>query len=116
MTFLYFGQSNIRQRCSVYVFFDEFGKLINYKDIEKQRKVYVLLAMAEKNEAMKKEEFTINHTDIELANKFLINQQKKDGYFHFDTMGTIFGLGYGPKYSIDEKTNQSIGQFAFKKK
>ena len=72
--------------------------------------------MAEKNEAMKKEEFTISHTDIQLANKFWINQLKKDGSFHFDTTGTIFGLGYGPQYSIDEKTNLSIGQFALKKK
>ena len=45
-----------------------------------------------------------------------MNHIKTDGSFHFDTTGKIFGLGFGPKYSIDESTNLSIGQFAGKKK
>ena len=77
---------------------------------------YVVLAMAEKNEVTKQEEFSISCHGIDLANKLWINQLKKDGSFHFKTTGRIFGLGYGPKYLIDEKTNLSIGQFASKKK
>ena len=100
----------------MYVFFSEFGKRIEYQDIEKQKKAYVLLAMAEKNDVTKKEEFNIIHLDIELASKLWINQLKKDDSFHFDTTGRIYGLGFGRKYSIDEKTNLSIGQFAPKKK
>ena len=84
--------------------------------IDKQEKAYVLLAMVEKTQKLQSSKFAISNSDLLLANKLWVNQIKTDGSFHFDTSGKIFSLGFGPKYSIDEKTNLSIGEFAFKKK
>ena len=58
----------------------------------------------------------IDTSDVQLANKLWVNQIKSDKSFHFDTTGKIFGLGFGPKYCIDNTTNLSIGQFAGKRK
>ena len=98
------------------IFFDELGKRLENKDVESKKKAYVLLAMAEKSDKVKKLGMFINSKDVDLANKMWVNQIKTDGSFHFDTSGKIFGLGFGPKYFIDEKTNLSIGKFAGKKK
>ena len=98
------------------IFFNEFGRRLDYKELGGKKKAYVLLAMAEKNEIVKKDEFTVSRADIQVAKKLWVNQLQKEGSFHFDTTGRIYGLGYGPKYSIDKKTNLSIGQFASKKK
>ena len=51
---------------------------------------------------------------LQLVKKFYINQIKsKHGVYHFGTSGTIFGLGYGPKFhqnkhvhSIDRYSNR----------
>ena len=72
--------------------------------------------MAEKSNKVTKSEIFIDSKDVELVNNLWANQIKTDGSFHFDTSEKIFGLGFVPKYSIDEKTNLSIGQFAGKKK
>ena len=65
------------------VFFDELGKRMEYQHLEKQRKAYVLLAMAEKNEFIKNNQFAISPSDISLAKKLWINQLQKEGSFHF---------------------------------
>ena len=104
------------QDISGLVFFDELGRRMDTKTVEKQEKAYALLAMVEKTEIAQKNKIFLSNMDINLANQFWVNQIKTDGSFHFDTSGKIFGLGYGPKYSIDQKTNLSIGQFAGKKK
>ena len=98
------------------IFFDELGCRLETNKLEKQKKAYVLLGMVEKSDKVTKTGIFIDSKDIELANKLWVNQIKNDGSFHFDTSGKIFGLGFGPKYSIDEKTNLSVGQFATKKK
>ena len=98
------------------IFFDELGKRLDSKDLETKKKGHVLLAMAEKSEKVLKLGTFINSEDVKLANKLWVNQIKTDGSFHFDTSGKIFGLGFGPKYFVDEQTNLSIGQFAGKKK
>ena len=58
----------------------------------------------------------INKIHLKLAQTFWANQFKTDGSFHFDTSNTIFSLGFGPKYYINETTHLSIGPFAQKKK
>ena len=98
------------------IFFDELGKRMDLTTIEKQEKAYVLLAMVEKTYHIKKNRVKIDDSDIDLANKLWINQIKTDGSFHFNTTGKIFGLGFGPKYSINQSNNLSIGQFAEKKR
>ena len=98
------------------IFFDEFGTRLETEKITKMKKAFVLLAMVEYSDKMSKSGISISTEDIELGNKLWVNQIKTDGSFHFDTSGKIFGIGYGPKYSIDAKTNLSIGQFAGKRK
>ena len=84
--------------------------------LERQEKLYVLLAMMSQNEMSHEKELFIGDSDVTLANKLWVNQIKADKSFHYDTTGKIFGLGFGPKYSIDAKTNLSVGPFAGKKK
>ena len=104
------------QDISSLIFFDELGRRMDTETIGKQEKAYALLAMVEKTEIAQKNEIFISTAELNLANKFWVNQIKADGSFHFDTSGRIFGLGYGPKYAIDPKTNLSVGQFGGKKK
>ena len=85
-------------------------------DIEKQEKAFVMVAIVSKNESINKREIQINETDLILAKRLWVNQIKRDGSFYFGTTGKIFGLGSGPKYSIDKTTNLSVGQFAGTKK
>ena len=58
--------------------------------------------MAEKSDKVLKLGTFINSKDVELANKLWLNKIKTDGSFHFDTSSKIFGLGFSPKYFIDE--------------
>ena len=83
--------------------------------VEKQEKAYVLLAVVERSQKLQNTDLVKGASELNLANKLWVNQIKTDRSFHFDTSGKIFGLGFGPKYSIDKKTNLSIGQFAEKK-
>ena len=98
------------------VFFNEYGQRMERSTVDKQEKAYVLLAMIERNQKLQSSYFTLSNSELSLANKLWVNQIKTDGSFHFDTSGKIFGLGFGPKYLIDEKTNLSIGEFSMKKK
>ena len=84
--------------------------------IGKQEKAYTLLAIVEKTEIAQKSGMFVSTDELNVANRCWVNQIKTDRSFHFDTSGKIFGLGYGPKYAIDRKTNLSIGQFGGKRK
>ena len=45
----------------------------------------------------------LNKERLDISNKFYINQVKqKQGNYHYGTSGTIFGLGYGPKFYQNE--------------
>ena len=100
------------------VFFDESSKKMSEENIKKQcnGKAYVILGMAIKNLSIMTKDICFGVNDINVARKYWINQIKNEGTFHFDTTGEIFGLGYGPKYSVNEVTNLSIDKFATKKK
>ena len=98
------------------IFFDELGTRIEKSEIEKLEKTYVLLAVIGRKDIDKNKEILIDTSDVQLANKLWVNQIKTDKSFHFDTTSKIFGLGFGPKYCIDDTKNLSIGQSAPKKK
>ena len=100
------------------VFFYETSNKIDDKNIKKhcKGKAYVMLGMAIKQVSKMRENIHFDTNDVNTARKFWNNQIKKDGTFHFDTIGEIFGLGYGPKYCITKENNMSIGKFAEKKK
>lgn len=95
------------------IFFNEDGKLMTKISEKNMQKAYVLLAIMEK--VQKKDNFGIKFEkeDVNLCDKFWVNQIKTDGTFHFGTTGKIFSLGYGPKYRIFDST-LSIGEFAQK--
>ena len=57
----------------------------------------------------------ITTSGVNLSLKRHIDQAKANKSFHFGTTGKIHSLGYGPKYSINPKTNLSIDKFATKK-
>jgi len=100
------------------VFFDETSKQMDQESIKKhcKGKSYVVLGMVFKNPNKMQKSMYFDITDVNNARKFWVNQIKTESTFHFDTIGEIFGLGYGPKYAIDEITNLSIAKFAKKRK
>ena len=100
------------------VFFDESSKMMSEQNIRNQsnRKAYVVLGMAIKNLSIMKKDLSFDLNDVNIARKYWINQTKTKEDFHFDTIGEIFGQGYGPKYCINEVTNLSIDKFATKNK
>ena len=67
------------------VFFDELGRRMDADMIGKQDKAYALLAIAEKTEITQRSDVFISTADLNLVNKFWVNQIKTDGSFHFDT-------------------------------
>ena len=73
--------------------------------------MFYLLWLGKPNK-MRNSNILMSPADLELAEKSWVNQIKTDGSFHFETTGKIYGLGYGPKYSVDAKINISIGQFS----
>ena len=85
------------------IYFDELGRRLETNTLVKQEKSYVLIGIVEKNSDLKKNETLIDDEDLTLATKMWVNEIKTDGSFHFDTTGKIFGLGFGPKYCIDDK-------------
>ena len=91
------------------IYFDEFGNRMNVHELSKISKAYVVLAMAKKSNKIENNGLFIDRTDLELAKKIWINQIKSDETFHFATTGNIYGLGFGPKYFVNEKTNLSLG-------
>ena len=67
--------------------------------VNPDRHGYVLLAFIRVLKKWKNEKILLNKEPLEIANKFFINQiQQKQGNYHYGTSGTIFGLGYGPKF------------------
>ena len=54
----------------------------------------------------------MTESSLEIVEKFYINQIKqKHGNYHFGTSGTIYGLGYGPKFHRNEHGN-SIDRYS----
>ena len=95
------------------VFFTEKGKMIPCLSMNEDRHGYVLLAIIKVKKNWQKLDILMPQSNHDLVKKFYINQIKNgSGSYHFGTSGTIYGLGYGPKFhknqyghSIDRYSN-----------
>ena len=72
----------------------------------------MLLSIVQMNKNCQKSQPIIFNNDLGLMKNLFINQiSAKKGNYHFNTTGTIYGLGYGLK-SNKNKFGHSIGKFA----
>lgn len=97
-------------------FHTELGKMIQKYYLDKEtNECYVLLSIIHMDKEEHKKAPILNQEDLILMKRFLINQiSTKKGNYHFNTKGTIYGLGYGPKCNRNEY-GHSIGKFATRK-
>ena len=95
------------------LYFTETGELIGSLDREKSKDCYVILAILQSEESLRKLDEMVTADDVILAKKYLRNQvvasEKK---YHYGTTGTIHGFGFGPVYKSNEDTKHSIEMFA----
>ena len=79
-------------------FHTQLGHMIEKYDVDVNRdRCYLILSIILVNKEMHKHESIIIGEDLPLLESFYINQIAiKKGNYHFDTTGTIYGLGYGP--------------------
>ena len=94
-------------------FHTELGDMIEKYDVDIHRvQCYVIISIILVNKEMHKQESIIIDEDLPLLKRFYINQIAiKKGNYHFDTTGTIYGLGYGPKSNRNE-FDHSVCKFA----
>ena len=105
------------QGCSQWskiIFFYRGGKCSwswNWQNIKK--KGYDLLATVQVEPILRKNENVLTHEDILVTSRYLQKQTKttKTDY-HFGTTGHIYGFGYGPIYSSNQKTQHTVDKFA----
>ena len=85
-------------------FHTQLGHMIEKYDVDVNRdRCYVILSIILVNKEMHKHESIIIGEDLPLLESFYINQIAiKKGNYHFDTTGTIYGLGCGPKSNRNE--------------
>ena len=84
--------------------------------VDPERHGYVLLSFIHVERKWKNENLLLNKEHLDLCKKFYVNQVKqKQGIYHYGTSGTIFGLGYGPKFyqnvlghSVDRYSNSEF--------
>ena len=97
-------------------FHTELGHMIHkFKLKVHQDKCYVILSIIQIDKDIKNSSQLIQDDDIPLLKKFFINQIAiKKGNYHFNTSGTIYGLGYGPKSNRNEY-GHSVCRFANRK-
>ena len=94
-------------------FFTETGDLIGSLDREKSKDCYVILAIFQSEEALRKLDKRVKADDVILAKKYLRNQVvASEKNYHYGTTGTIHGFGFGPVYKSNEDTKHSIEMFA----
>ena len=95
--------------------FTETGKPTNSLLNEKSIKGYILLGFATYNHNTLEDNHPLLSTnDITMLRQFRINKTNSKVSHHFNTKGTIFSFGYGPKYDKKNKHNYSIGIYADK--
>ena len=97
-------------------FHTEMGRMVQHLDVNfNKEQCYVLLSIIRLNKDINKTTPFISNDDLDLMNRFFINQvSAKKGNYHFNMTGTIYGLGYGPKYNKN-KYGHSIDKFANRK-
>ena len=94
-------------------FHTEQGHMISDYDVRFQKnQCYILLAIIHIDKTNQKSHPLILNEDLDLMKRFYINQIAiKKGNYHFNTTGTIYGLGYGPKSNRNE-FGHSVCKFA----
>ena len=82
----------------------QFGHMIQKLDLKSNKdRCYIMLSIIKVDKEIHKSEPLIYDQDLPLLERFYINQIAiKKGNYHFDTTGTIYGLGYGPKSNRNE--------------
>ena len=81
------------------VFFTEKGEMIPCSSMDGDRRGYVLLALIKVKKIWQNRDILMPQSNHDVVKKFYINQIKNgSGSYHFRTSGTIYGLGYGPKF------------------
>ena len=77
-----------------------------------KKQCYVLLSILQIKKTLQNLEPLILREDLKLMKRFFVNQiAMKKGNYYFDTTGTIYGLGYGPKSNRNE-FGHSVCKFA----
>ena len=85
------------------IFFTEKGEMIPNSCLDTNRYGYVLLSCIQIEKKWQTKNILMTESRLAIAEKFYINQIKqKHGNYHFGTSGTIYGLGYGPKFHRNE--------------
>ena len=94
-------------------FHTEQGHMISDYDVQFQKnQCYILLSIIHINKTNQKSHPLTLQEDLDIMKRFYINQIAiKKGNYHFNTTGTIYGLGYGPKSNRNE-FGHSVCKFA----
>ena len=97
------------------VFFTEKGEMIPCSSMDGDRRGYVLLALIKVKKIWQNRDILMPQSKHELIKKFYINQIKNgSGSYHYGTSGTIYGLGYGPKFHKNQH-GHSIDRYSTSK-
>ena len=94
-------------------FFTETGYMIESPNKEKAKGCYVILAILQSEEVLRKMNLSVTANDVNLAKKILKNEViPSNKSYHYETTGIIHGFGFGPVYKLNERTKHSIEKFA----
>ena len=94
------------------LFFTEKDVMIPDVNVNPNRHGYVLLAFIYLKKTWTTENILLNNEGLDISNKFFINQVKQNqGNYHYGISGTVFGLGYGPKFHRNEH-GHSVDRFS----
>ena len=81
------------------MFLTEKGDMISHSKLNNNRRGYVFIAAIRVTKSSQNKQALLTEERFNIVSKFYINQIKQSqGTYHFGTSGTIYGLGYGPKY------------------
>ena len=87
--------------------------MIESPNKEKAKGCYVILAILQSEEALRKINSPVTANDVNLAKKFLKNEVvPSNKSYHYETTSIIHGFGFGPVYKLNERTKHSIEKFA----
>ena len=91
----------------------QFGHMIQKYDLKVDKdRSYVMLSIIQVDKEMHKTDPLIFEGDLPIMKRFYINQVAlKKGNYHYNTTGTIIGMGYGPKSNRNE-FGHSVCKFA----
>ena len=87
--------------------------MIKSPNNEKAKGCYVIMAILQSEEELRKLNLPVSANDVNLAKKFLKNEVvPSNKSYHYETTGIIHGFGFGLVYKLNERTKHSIEKFA----